>query len=338
MRSVSFSNLFIHILFIVILGIVIVIAKNPFVLKSLLPSIDWNSLQSFKTMFISIILEAFPFILLGVLASSFMQVFISENTIQRFIPRNPVVGVVFACILGILFPVCECGLIPVIRRLMAKGMPLYIAVVFILVGPIVNPVVFAATYAAFRNYPMMVYSRMGLALLVGAAIGLIVYRFIRGSPLKNSRATLYGGEAKTEHIHHSSNKLFTMLTHAADEFFEMGKYLMFGSLIAASIQTFVPRSDLLQLGQGDISSHFFMMGLAFILSLCSTADAFVASSFASTFTAGSLLTFLVFGPMLDLKTTMMLLTVFRVRFVALLALLIIVFVFLGSLLFDVLVL
>jgi uncharacterized membrane protein YraQ (UPF0718 family) len=240
----------------------------------------------------------------------------------------------FACLLGFLFPVCECGMIPVIRRLIAKGMPLYIGVVFILVGPIVNPIVYAATFMAFRNRPELLYSRMGLALFVGAAIGLIVYFFVKKSVLKHSAATLYGsaadGTGTVEHQHARGNPFFAMLEHAGAEFFDMGKYLIFGSVVAAAIQTFVPRSGLLEIGQDPLFSHFFMMGLAFVLSLCSTSDAFVAASFANTFSAGSLLTFMVFGPMLDLKTTLMLGTVFRVRFVLMLCVLVAVFVFLGA--------
>ncbi|MDF2652569.1 MAG: hypothetical protein K0Q73_8374 [Paenibacillus sp.] len=345
MRSQSIVNLAINCFFIALIGTIIVIAMNPQLVTSL-PSLYYEDLQSFKTMFISIILEAFPFILLGVLVSAFMQIFISVQMIQRFTPKNPFLGIVFACVLGILFPICECGLIPVIRQLLRKGMPLYIAVVFILVGPIVNPIVFSATYMAFRNKPEMVYSRMGLALLVGAVIGLIVYRFVRYNPLKHSVNTMYGTASELSaaaesaavptngHTHRIRNKFSAMLEHSANEFFDMGRFLIFGSLVAAAIQTFVPRSELIAIGQGDVSSHFFMMGLAYILSLCSTADAFVASSFVSTFSIGSLLTFLVFGPMLDLKSTIMLLSVFRAKFVLLLSLLIIGCVFLGSVLFE----
>jgi uncharacterized membrane protein YraQ (UPF0718 family) len=78
----------------------------------------------------------------------------------------------------------------------------------------------------------------------------------------------------------------------------------------------------------------FMMGFAYILSLCSTSDAFVASSFVNTFTTGSLLTFLVFGPMLDFKGTLMLLSVFKTKFVLLLMALIVVTVLSGSLIFE----
>src|SRR5690606_29152934 len=85
---------------------------------------------------------------------------------------------------GLIFPVCECGMIPLIRKLIQKGMPVYIAAVFILAGPIVNPVVYGATYMAFRLHPEMVYARMGLAFLVAAVIGWMIYATWKGSPLR----------------------------------------------------------------------------------------------------------------------------------------------------------
>jgi uncharacterized membrane protein YraQ (UPF0718 family) len=281
-------------------------------------------LQTFKTIFISILLEAMPFILLGVILSSLLQTFVSERAIQRFIPKNPILGILFACLLGILFPMCECGMIPVVRRLILKGMPVYIAVVFIITGPIINPIVFAATFMAFRNHPSIAYSRMGLAFLVAIVIGLFLYRFVKSNPLRISRTSFANGPELESHQHAGgiSSKLNTFFVHASNEFFDMVKYLVFGSLLTAIIKVFMQRESLLAIGQGPLSSHVFMMGFAYILSLCSTSDAFVASSFQTSFTSGSLLTFLVFGPMLDFKSTLMLLSVFKSRFVLLLILLI----------------
>ncbi|MFH5181773.1 permease [Paenibacillus sp. TAB 01] len=336
-----------------------------------------DSMQSFKTLFISIILEAFPFVLLGVVLSALLQMFVTEQTIRRLIPKNPVLGILFACVAGLIFPLCECGMIPVIRRLMKKGMPVYIAVVFILVGPIINPVVYASTYMAFRSRPEIAYSRMALAFVVAFIIGLIVYRFFKGNPLRSSLASLSGQQMPADnaplpsngaayaagsaapgpqtlhshehghsyhpaHAHDHSHahydgrwgRLFGVLGHASDEFFDMGKYLMFGAMITAFIQTLVPRESLISIGQGQLGSHLFMMAFAFILSLCSTSDAFVASSFSTTFSTGSLLTFLVFGPMLDIKSMLMLLSAFRTRFVLALSAWIIAVVLVGSLLFE----
>jgi uncharacterized membrane protein YraQ (UPF0718 family) len=304
-----------------------------------------GELQNFKTMFVSIILEAFPFILLGVLLSSILQIFVSEQTITRIIPSNPFLAILFASLIGIIFPVCECGMIPVVRRLIRKGMPVYVAIVFILTGPILNPIVYAATYMAFRTKPELVYTRMGLAFVVAFVIGLVIYRYIKLDPLRlraiseqaassHDHSHSHSHDDLHEHSHAKGNKLFSMLGHASDEFFEMGKYLMFGALITAIIQTFVARESMVTIGHDGIGSHVFMMGFAYILSLCSTSDAFVASSFVNTFTTGSLLTFLVFGPMLDFKGTLMLLSVFKTKFVLQLMGLIAITVLIGSLIFE----
>ncbi|NBD24128.1 permease [Paenibacillus glycinis] len=360
---------------------------------------DLSGLGTFKTMFVGIVLEALPFILLSVFVSSLMHEFLPEGWIGKVIPRNPLLGIAVAGLLGVVFPVCECGLIPIVRRLIAKGMPLYAGIVFILVGPIVNPVVYGATYTAFRTRPELLYGRMGLALGVGLAVGLSVYVLVRGDQLRNGSR---GGDAAGtnqrelgepvhrldhdrdedpahrhqehilqhhrfhrdqihrhqhrdpahrpnhnadnsdnysnnpshnhrhnhshdhEHSHnhpaHKRNRFFAVLNHAGGELYDMGGYLIFGAAIAAAVQAFLPRAELAGIGQSGWESHLFMMGFAFVLSLCSTSDAFVASSFASTFSAGSLLAFLVFGPMMNLKGLLMLLTAFKARFVILVVL------------------
>jgi uncharacterized membrane protein YraQ (UPF0718 family) len=183
---------------------------------------------------------------------------------------------------------------------------------------------------------------MGLAFLVAAALGLLVYAFVKRSPLRpeppvsNGLMPDLGGDPRAGHAPSAgkSNKLLSTLGHASDEFFEMGKYLIFGAMLTGIIQAVVTRESLAAIGQGEVSSHLFMMGFAYILSLCSTSDAFVASSFATTFTAGSLLSFLVFGPMIDLKNTLMLLSVFRVRFVLILTVVLAAAVLVGSRLIE----
>ncbi|MNN02875.1 putative permease [compost metagenome] len=273
------------------------------------------NLLTFKTMFISIFLEALPFILMGVFFSALLQMLVSEQLIARIIPKKPLLGMLSASLLGFIFPICECGMIPVIRRLISKGMPVYIAVIFILSGPILNPIVFFATYTAFRSRPEVIYSRMGLAFIASLVIGILIYRLIRYNPLRLSTETIYGDQ--TDEAKHQSvgEKLTSFFMHMINEFFEMSKYLILGAFVTALIHTFVNTSQLLTYGQGSIKSHLFMAGFAYVLSICSTSDAFVASSFVNTFSAGSLITFLVLGPMLDFKSTLMLLSVFKTKFV-----------------------
>ncbi|SFJ83486.1 hypothetical protein SAMN02799624_06199 [Paenibacillus sp. UNC496MF] len=325
-----------------------------------------QKLQIIKMMFISVIIEALPFILVGVIVSALLEVFVPERTIRRLIPRNPLLGIVVASFIGIMFPICECGMVPAIRRLIAKGMPLYAATTFLVVGPILNPIVFWSTLTAFRNKPELVWSRMGLAFLTAVAIGLIVHRFVKTDQLKpvpggrhdrghdhdhahdhsHDHARHHDHAHLHAHVRHhdhaqeaalsrslaarSVNKLTDAMSHAIGEFFSMGKYLMIGALLVGVLQAFVTRSSLEALGHGPAGSNLIMMGLGFLLSLCSTSDAFVAQSFTTTFASGALVAFMVLGPMLNLKGLLMMTAVFKTRFVLLYAALAAGFVYAGT--------
>ncbi|MFZ3589342.1 permease [Bacillus sp. DJP31] len=268
-----------------------------------------------NTIFLSIVLEAIPFILLGVFVSALIQTYVSEETIQRFIPKNPILALLPAALLGIVFPVCECAIVPVVRRLIKKGMPLHIGVVLLVGAPILNPVVFASTYYAFQSSLEIVYARMGLAFLLSIFIGFVIYLLFQNSnQLRWSKEELLGRQTEEVPVV-VKNKFKSTLYHASDEFFEMGKYLIFGAFIASLFQTFLDRDLLLQLGSSETTAPAIMMAFAFILSLCSEADAFVAASFGGTFSVGAILAFLVYGPMLDLKNTIMLFAFFKSKFV-----------------------
>lgn len=293
--------------------------------------ITQSQFQNFKTIFFGIVLEALPFLLLGVLVAAILQVFVSNDLIHRIVPRNPILGVVVACFLGIIFPLCECGMIPVVRKLLKKGMPLYLGLVYILSSPIINPVVFASTYMAFRSRPDIVWGRFGIAIVAAIVIGLIVYYVYHKNPLRDDK--IDDNHHDHQHAHNGErkrSKLFDMLTHAGDEFFDMGRFLLLGAFITAFIHMILPREILMSIGGSELGSHIFMMGFAYLLSLCSTSDAFVAASFVSTFSSGSLLAFLVFGPMLDLKNTLMMLSVFKPRFIIFISFIITTVVFLLS--------
>ncbi|KIQ94853.1 putative permease [Anoxybacillus thermarum] len=259
------------------------------------------------TIFLSILLEAIPFILLGVFASSLIQTFVSEQMVQKWIPKRPIVALVPAAVVGALLPICECAIIPVVRRLITKGMPLHVGVVIMVTAPILNPVVFASTYYAFSANMSIVYGRMGIAFVASLIIGLIVYVIFRNHlPLKS---------IKHSHDHHVNSRLTATLTHAVDEFFDVGRYLIIGAFVASFFQVVIHREILVEVGQHEIIGPALMMGFAYVLSLCSEADAFVAASFTSTFAPASLLAFLIYGPMIDFKNTLMMLAYFRRRFV-----------------------
>jgi len=301
---------------------------------------DYDKLSNFKIIFLSIILEALPFLLLGVLISALLQAFVSDNLVRKLTPRNPVAGILFGSLLGLVLPLCECGMIPIVRRLIRKGLPPYIGIIYIAAGPIINPVVIGATFAAFRTNPDLAYSRFYLAFAVSFALGLILYLFMKNNPLKDNNPPTAAAHSDSHSCSvHSPKpafwkKLADTPAHAAEEFFDMGKYLILGSLITGLLQTLISRQSFSAVADQELLAHLFMMGLAYALSLCSTSDAFVAASFNTMFPPAALLSFLVFGPMLDLKNTLMLLAVFRKKFVLKFSLLIAVLVLVGSIAFD----
>jgi len=287
-----------------------------------------QSFLQMNTIFISILIEALPFVTLGVLISGIIQIFVTEEMIAKIMPKNRILAVIFASFLGILFPSCECGIVPIVSRLVSKGVPISAGIAFMLTAPIINPVVLFATYIAFgSDWKIAIYRGIG-AIIVAIVVGVfIAYRF-KGNPFK---------ENYHHHHHHEKTtfwkKIWRTLEHAVEEFFSMGKYLVIGSLIAAAVQTYVKTSTLVSIGQGPASSSLVMMALSFILSLCSEADAFIASSFRTTFSTGSLLAFLVFGPMVDIKNLMMMLATFKKRLVFMIVAAVFVLVFGYSLLF-----
>ncbi|MGG3467150.1 permease [Neobacillus pocheonensis] len=270
-----------------------------------------SSFFNINTIFLSIILEAIPFILLGVFVSAIIQAFVSENAIRKLLPRNAYLAMIPAALLGIIFPICECAIIPVVRRLIKKGMPSHVGVVFMLSAPIINPVVYASTYFAFKSTPYMANARMLVALISSVVIGLMIYRQFRSENILKTKEDVH----HHEHHHPKGNKFLETLYHASDELFDTGKYLFIGAFLASLFQAFFDRNALLSIGTSTTFAPGVMMGFAYVLSVCSSADAFVASSFGSTFTEGALLAFLVFGPMIDIKNTLMLFAYFKKRFV-----------------------
>lgn len=301
------------------------------------------------TLFLSLLVEATPFLLLGVGFSSALAVLVDERRLIAWIPKNPVSAAIAGSLFGCLFPVCECGNVPVARRLLMRGAPSALAIGFLLAAPTVNPIVFWATWVAFRDQPAMVFWRVGLTILVSVTIACIFsvqkdtrpllqpaiarqlpapavastsdsLLLTKGTYLLQSKAPLKLDQPMALTLEDLSPvgkswaaKSRAILEMMLQEFRELGAVLVLGSAIAAVVQVAIPREWILALGQGPITSIVAMMVLAWVVSICSTVDAFFALSFSSVFTSGSLLAFLVFGPMIDLKNISLLLTTFRSR-------------------------
>ncbi|MDZ4158231.1 MAG: permease [Anaerolineaceae bacterium] len=287
-----------------------------------------DTISIFSAIFLGIFIEAVPFLLLGTLASALVEVFFTRNELAAFLPRHPLLSVLAGSLLGMFFPVCECGAIPLTRRLILKGMPVSMGIAFLLAAPVINPIVIASTLAAFGTGPVF-WTRLGLSLAIAVFTGAIFSLHPQGTELLRPmlRETVQQSALQSNSDRSQAEsvtlplKLQRMLVIAGDEFFEMGRFLILGALLAALLQTFVPQQAMLALGKGPLLSVLALIGLAALLSVCSTVDAFIALAFAGTFTTGSVVAFLVFGPMVDIKSTLMYLRVFNKRTVVYLILL-----------------
>ncbi len=272
-----------------------------------------DQLPGFTTIFLGILIEATPFLLLGAMASGLIEVFVSQEDFARYVPTRILPATVFGSLLGFIFPVCECGVVPLTQRLCRKGLPVTAGISFLLAAPIVNPIVIVSTYAAY-GWGRVLITRLILGIIVSMSVGLIfsLNRF----PATMVRETFFltGGQPAEPHRstkEHFFKSLQTAFRIGGDEFFSMGRYLVIGSLIAALLQTAVPPRIFIEAAAGPISSVIVMQGLAYVLSVCSTVDAFISLAFVKLFSTGSILAFLVFGPMIDIKSTLMFLGIFR---------------------------
>jgi hypothetical protein len=289
-------------------------------------------LQGFTTVFLGIFIEALPFLLAGVLVSSVLHLYISAERLQHLAPRNPLLAALSGSLLGLALPVCECGSIPAARRLLQKGVALPLGIAFVLAAPVINPIVIISTAVAFGGWEMVAW-RVGLTLLFAVIIGTLLGAAVRPAQVlahrvlapEEAHGHACGPTCDHDHAHdhdaEDADRLRQVLGHARGEFFEMGRFLVLGALLAAALQTLIPQQPLLALGSGPVVSVLVLMGLAVLLSVCSTVDSFIALSFVNTFTPGAVLAFLVFGPMIDIKSTLMLTTTFRRRIVAVIVLL-----------------
>lgn len=303
-------------------------------------------ISKFFTIFISILLETIPFILIGAIISSLIQMFVSEDFIKKIIPKNMFLALIATSFLGIIFPVCECAIIPIARRLMKKGVPLPIAITFMLSVPIVNPIVIMSTYYAFTNKPIIFFMRLLFGIINSIVIGYLIHISYKDkeSPLKETKeihncscSCCHHDHNNEEHNHkEETSKIRELLTHTKIELFSVFKYLAFGAFISSLFKVAVKEESFEFLGSNIVLSIVVMIILAIVLSVCSEADAFIASAFTLKFTTGSILAFLVLGPMIDIKNIAMLLGNFKKSFVIRLSIYIIAVTFISTLLFNLL--
>jgi len=304
-------------------------------------------IETISILFMSILLEAFPYLLLGALISSIIERFVPSSFFSRIIPKNPVLGSIVGALMGFFLPCCDCAVIPVAKGLIKKGVPQNVATSFMLASPIINPVVLLATYNAFAltNKAMILY-RVIVGILVAVFSGMLVNIFTKSISFKDEHSQSsheHSSACGCSHDHghtnsheeednscgcgHSHNsainegfmtKMLDVMRHTCIEFFDVGKFLIIGAFIAASVQILVPFKAFSILSNYTVLSIVLMGIFSYLMSLCSTSDAFVAKSFVGAISNSSILSFLVISPMLSVKNTIVLSGNFSKKYIVLL--------------------
>lgn len=293
--------------------------------------------------FTIIMLEAIPFLLLGALISAIIEEFVSEERISKMIPKNRVLGSLVGIFLGLFIPACDCAVIPIAMRLKKKKVPTNVIVSFMLASPIISPVVLLSTFFAFGEtekmllfgfeMPKLFVYRTIFGVVVALVVGIILDIICKDAVLKEEIYEHHHYHHDHEHIHTCNHhhegcscsnheketgpigRVKNIINIMYGDFMGIISYMAVGALLAATMQILLPISNIGGIVQNKYISTFIMMLLAFALSLCSTSDAFIARTFMNSLSKNSILAFILLGPMIDIKNTILLNKSFNKKFV-----------------------
>jgi len=293
--------------------------------------------------FTTIMLEAIPFLLLGALISAIIEEFVSEERISKMIPKNRVLGSLVGIFLGLFIPACDCAVIPIAMRLKKKKVPTNVIVSFMLASPIISPVVLLSTFFAFGEtekmllfgfeMPKLFVYRTIFGVLVALVVGIILDIICKDAVLKEETYEHHHNHHDHEHIHTCNHhhegcscshheketgplgRVKNIINIMYGDFMGIISYMAVGALLAATMQILLPISNIGGIVQNKYISTFIMMLFAFALSLCSTSDAFIARTFMNSLSKNSILAFILLGPMIDIKNTILLNKSFNKKFV-----------------------
>ena len=292
-----------------------------------------KEILDFILTFSAVLWEAMPFIVLGAVVAGILEEFLPQQAITKFLPKAVVPSVMIGGVLGLVFPMCECGIVVVMRRLLKKGLPLSCCIAYMLAGPILNVVVIFSTWIAFKDHKIgyeVVAMRVGLGFLTAVVTGLVV----QGLWTKHGTSLLAPGAMPpvekpkpatslnvVEHDHSDPKKPFmqrlsNISSTAIHDFVDITVFLILGAVLAALAKQYITSDQIESLSREEpLIAIPAMMLMAVLMCLCSEADAFVAASFTKMHISAKM-AFLVLGPMLDLKLLLMYTRVFKPRLIA----------------------
>ena len=289
--------------------------------------------------FQGLLLEAIPFLLLGVAIAGLARWLVPQTAWVHRLPKNPLLAPITGALMGFALPACECGNVPVARRLLASGAPMGTAFGFLFAAPVLNPIVLASTWAAFPDQPWLLIARPLGAFVIAVVLSLLLVQLPETQLLEHAllserrmsqplskiglleRSGGLIGDPVKEIAPAEPTRLraAAVLDQSSREFLDLLALLVLGCLIAALVQTWLPRSWLLAVGGAPTGSILALMLLAVVVSVCSSVDAFLALGFAAQVTPGALLAFLLLGPVVDLKLAGLFTVLMRPRAIAITA-------------------
>ena len=293
----------------------------------------------FARAFLSVLFEGVPFLLLGSIISGLVDVFVSSERVTKMLPRKPGPAIFMAGLLGLIFPMCECGSVIIVRRFIRKGMPVAVAMTYMLAAPIVSPIVAISTFKAFSGQQpwMMVSLRLGFGFLIAVVFGLIIHQLPQrrilkdgltpdDQPKRRTGLSISGAPedapdfAQMVATASPLRRLLLAVQSATADFLDVAFYFVIGVAITSVFAVGINQEALSPLAEGQpLLSVITLMVMAALLALCSTTDAFVAATQFVPFSAASKLAFLLFGPVFDLKLFWLYGLVFKRRFVIVLS-------------------
>jgi hypothetical protein len=269
-----------------------------------------GQLQDVFTLSISLLVESLPFIVLGIGLSIVVQVFVPTSWLVSWLPKNPFARRAIVSLFGMFLPVCECGNVPLARGLMGRGYSVGDSVTFLLAAPIVNPITIITTHQAFGFDDGILVARLAAGFAIANMVGWLLSLHPAPETLLTTR---FAKECRMPSSSPDQTRLGRVGALFVSESTALMPALMVGAFIAGALQVGVSREVLVTLGTDPVISVVAMLILAFIISVCANVDAFFILPFAQTFLPGSIVAFLVFGPLIDIKMVALLRTTYTSR-------------------------
>ncbi len=317
------------------LNSVILVIKNAF------PVFYGGIFQKVLGIFLSLLVQILPFLLIGAIVSSIIQIFVPQNRLNNIFSKSGFKSIFLALFGGIFFPVCDCAMIPIATSVAKKGYSIPVIITFLMAAPAVNPIVIASTYYAFPNSPSVVILRSIFGLAIAFTVGVILMFIERRRKLSVIKDDFEkynfsdfamddlmlvdtGKTGKTGKMKY----IEAIVLHSKKEFFKIGTYIVVGAFISACLQVLIPKYVYIQINSINILSVLVMLIAAFFISVCSTSNSFIARSFVNMMPANSVLGFMVVGPILDITNISVLLGTFKKRFIVFLIFLVLTISFL----------